>query len=304
MGYRKRNGDFNESNYNNKSDFWHYFNRLTELWLACFRWENLPDTVDPRYLELMLLTRGKVVFFKDDVTDEYYCLQVQYGGEVDIYNMPIRRTALATNGYSCDLDNTNSVLIFDNKMHLPCEMDLKAFSRRLEKAERIIDININAQKTPILISCDENERLSMKNLYKKYDGNEPMIIGDKRLSNNPLQAISTQAPYVADKLYSLKSQIYNEALSFMGISNPQQAKRERLITPEVVQGMGGVLMSREIRLSERQKAADNINKMFGLNVKVQFAGDVLTDNALIINANETEYEVEKTDILPLTKGSE
>ena len=120
----------------------------------------------------------------------------------------------------------------------------------------------------------------MQNLYMQYDGNMPFIFADKSLNTNQLQAIKTDAPYVADKLYQLKTQIWNEALTYLGISNINVQKKERLITDEVTRNQGGTIASRYSRLNARRDACKQINAMFGLDVWCDYREDyqAITDD--------------------------
>jgi len=257
----------------NRYSYLQYFNRLTELSVSMFEYLNLPDTVDPRFLELVLFRDGKAVFFKDEALG-YLALQCAIAGQWDVYNVPLKRRAYATNGYqNPNLDENNSVIIYNNYLRTPSSLDVLMFSRRLENLDRAIDVNANAQKTPILIRCDENQRLSMENIYKQYDGNRPVIYGTKELNRDALEVLKTDAPYVADKLYELKTQIWNEALTYLGISNTNVTKKERMITDEVTRNMGGVIASRYGRLEARKQALDKINKMFGLDIDVRYRDD-------------------------------
>jgi hypothetical protein len=124
-----------------------------------------------------------------------------------------------------------------------------------------------------LIQCEENQRLTLKNVYQKYDGNEPVIFGDKNLNPNALKVLQTGAPYVADKLYQLKTEIWNEALTYLGISNVNYQKKERMISDEVMRAQGGIVASRYSRLESRRQAVEEINKMFGLNIEVNYRED-------------------------------
>ena len=148
------------------------------------------------------------------------------------------------------------------------------FARRLYNLDRIIDVNANAQKTPVLVRASEKQRLTMLNLYKQYDGNEPFIFGDKNLDMNSLTVLKTDAPFIADKIYQLKTQIWNEALTYLGISNITINKKERLITDEVIRAQGGTVASRYSRLETRQEAAEKINEMFGTDIKVEYREDL------------------------------
>lgn len=269
---RKRDLQFCESAYMNNRTYLQYYNRLTELAISMFEWQNLPETVDQRFLEMCLFGDGMCVFFQDEVLG-YLSLQCMIGGKLNVYRIPMERKAYATNGYQRELDGTNSVIIFNNYLHTNSMLDVEMYSKRLYNLDRAIDVNANAQKTPVLIQCDESQRLTMKNLYKQYEGNEPFIFGSKGLDANGLKVLQTGAPYVADKLYELKTQIWNEALTYLGISNINVVKKERMITDEVTRNQGGTVASRYSRLESRRQACKQINEMFGLNIWVDYRED-------------------------------
>ena len=160
----RRKTQFWESAGLNNSTFRQYYNRLVELSIAMFEWHNLPDTVDPRFMELTLFTDGQAVFFKDDVVG-FACLQNALGGNMDMYRIPKDRRAYAVNGFSANLTDKNSVIIWNNMLHTNSMNDVTMFAKRLYNIDRAIDVNTNAQKTPILIRCDEQQRLTLKNIY-------------------------------------------------------------------------------------------------------------------------------------------
>ena len=270
---KNKNREFWESSAMNNVTFKHYYNRLTELSISMFEWKNLPPSIDVRFLETVLHSKGVAVFFKDEVMNEELALPVALGGQFDVYRIPKERRAYASNGYSNELNEKNSVLIYNNYLHTNSVSDIEMFAKRLYNLDRAIDVNANAQKTPVLIKCGETERLTMKNLYMQYDGNTPFIFGDKALNSNAFQVLKTDAPYVADKLYTLKTQIWNEALTYLGISNINVTKKERLITDEVTRNQGGTIASRYSRLQSRREAVDKINAMFGLNIEVNYRED-------------------------------
>lgn len=257
----------------NNQVFIHYLNRLKELAVSMFKWKNVPDTIDIRYLELTLMEDGMAIFFNDKELG-YLGLQVMIAGNLNVYRIPIIRRAYAVNGYSKVLSPDDSIIIFNNMLHTNSIMDLEMFALKLYECDRTVDVNIKAQKTPVALLCDENQRLVMKNLYLQYDGNMPFIFGSKNLDIKQIQSINTGAPFVADKVMETKNQIWNEALTYLGISNTSYQKKERLISDEVIRNMGGTIASRYSRLSERQKACDMINKMFGLNMSVDYREDV------------------------------
>ena len=275
----------------------HYLNRLTELSISMFEWKNLPPTVDARYLELHLFENGSMVYFKDDVIGDL-CLDCLISGRLDVYGYPmIRRAYSSYNNYQKMLKSSNSVIVYNNMLRTNSLMDVKMFARRLYNLDRIIDVNANAQKTPVMVRASEKQRLAMLNLYEQYDGNAPYIFGDKNLDMNNLTVLKTDAPYVADKIYQLKTQIWNEALTYLGISNINVAKKERMITDEVTRNQGGVVASRYSRLESRRQAVEKINAMFGRNIEVNYREDYqLVDvDKEIEDAERVESEVNESE---------
>lgn len=272
MGKRKRT-NFEDSAATNTLTYMQYLRRLMELSMSMFEWKNLPSTVDPRYIELRLFETGSVVFFKDDVLGEL-CLDCIQQGNFDVYGNPITRRAYSCyNNYQKVLNDKDSVIIWNNYLRTNSVTDIQLYAKRLWDLDRSVDVNAKSQKTPILIQCNEKQRLSMKNLYMQYDGNMPLIFADNNIDINGIKVISTQAPYVADKLYQLKNQIWNEALTYLGISNLNINKQERLITDEVSSSQGSTISSRYSRLECRKQAVEKINEMFGLDIEVDYRKD-------------------------------
>ena len=269
---------FGESLNKNMRSYYYYFNRLKELAISSFIYEDLPDTMDSRFLEETLFNNGCALLFRDDVIGDINT-QVTLNGQFNIYNIPKRRRAYASNGYNNDLNESNSVVIYNNLMHTPCFDDIEYFARRLWRFDSIIDINANAQKTPLVMIADEKNKLTVLNLFKEYDGNAPVIFGDKNLNiGEALTVLNTAAPYVADKILQLKKDTWQEALTYLGISNLNINKKERLISDEVNSSLGGTLASRNSRLQARQQALEQYNNMFNTNIKVRF-NDFYNDGA-------------------------
>ena len=277
MGNRKREKTlFGESATVNNLTYMQYLNRLTELSVSMFEWKNLPATVDARYLELHLFETGSMVYFNDEVIGNL-CLDCLPSGRLDVYGNPVLRRAYSGyNNYQKLLKESNSVIIWNNYLHTNSVLDVKMFAKRLYNLDRIIDVNANAQKTPVLIQGTEQQRLTLKNLYKEFDGNSPFIFGDKNLDLNSLKCLQTGAPYVCDKLYNLKQMYWNEALTYLGINNTGAQKRERMITIESSQAQGGTISSRYSRLQSRREAVEKINAMFGTNIEVNYREDFMS----------------------------
>ena len=257
----------------NNVTFMDYYYRIEEIAINMFEWANLPDSVDERFIELILCEYGYGVYFDDPVLGNLFltCMTME---PLDVYRYPTKRRAYSVNGYQKELTDKDSVLVYNNYLHTNTLTTIILYARRLADIERSIEVNIRAQKTPVLVTCEEAQQLTMKNAYKDYDGNMPVIFANTGIVDpRSIQSIQTQAPFVADKLMIIKRQIWNEMLTFFGVENGNSEKKERLITDEVMSNLGSVQAQRYIMLNSRRKAADQINKMFGTNIEVNFRQD-------------------------------
>lgn len=251
----------------NDQTYLDYFKRLRLLALSMFEWENLPDSVSQRFLEQTLFEMGKAIWVYDPSLG-HLGLRVTPAGNLNVYGDPVKFQAYSI-GYSKFYDADQCVMIRNNYDMLPTVSTLSLFAQRLTEVERTLDVNIKALKTPVLVLCEDRQRLTLKNLYHQVDGNEPVIYADKSLNPDAIKVLRTDAPFLADKLMLYKHDLWNDALTFLGINNANTDKKERLITDEATANDQMIELSAQTMLLTRQKACDEINDMFGLNVSVK-----------------------------------
>lgn len=267
-----------------------YMAILKQIAISMFDWKNLPDSVDARYLEIALFYDGAGLYFNDEVMGNL-ALNMIFNGEFSVYGEPVSRRAFSRyNQYQKILEKNDSVIIWNNLDRTPTFPIIDMFARRLYNIDRAIDVNVNAQKTPTLIRCDEKQRLTLVNAYKEMDGNSPVIYADKSFDPSSITTLKTDAPYVADKLYELKSNLWNEALTYLGIPNANVMKRERLIKDEVLRSLGGTMANRYSRLQARQEAVEKINKMFGTNIEVGIKEEIEDMGNVDLNVSRETFE--------------
>lgn len=264
---------FEESAVLNRCLYDRYFDQLMQLSITLPQWDDMPDSIDTRYMELSLFRSGAAVFFKDEVLDQYLCLPVTAGGEFNEYGIPFVRTAYGFNSYHYDLTAENSVMIFDNVLKTPLMPTMELMAYLMADYDMTIKVNANVQKTPAVLECDESERLSVENLFKEYIGNAAVIKGRRGIQNS-LTAIQPAAPFVGPQLYEMKTRYWNEALTIIGVPNMIETHHQRQSTDEVYRDMGGMLASQYNRLYMRKNACEEINRMFGLNISVGYSVNV------------------------------
>lgn len=250
----------------------YYVDMLLNICVSLFKWKNLPPKMDPFILEKTLLLEGRCVGFYDDVIGEKLVLPVMSSSNNNIFNEPKRRRAYSWNtGYSKSLDETNSVMFYNNIMRTSELADIYETAKKLYAINMARTTNINAQKTPILVICNEKNALTMENLYMQYDGNKPVIFSyDDFNPNEKFDVFKTDAPFVADKLFAAEQNELNSFLARKGVCSLSETKRERVITSEINALNGGAYAMRLSRLNARQRAVEEFNIMFDTEISVEF----------------------------------
>lgn len=254
----------------NNRTYTDYYYRLMLLARSVFKWENLPNSMDEKWIERYLFNEGRCMFFHDK-TLGFMVAKCTDSGDLNPYDEPTTISPDATNYDNTGVilqNNEEAVIIRNNDIELPTAPTIQLYAFRLAELTRTIDINVHAQKTPVLILCSEKQRLTLKQVYKQWTGNEPVIFGSKDLDIEGIKVLKTDAPVVFDKLQYQKHSIWNECMTFLGINNANQDKRERLVDDEVQANNEQIEQSAELMLKARERAAEQINSIFGTNIKV------------------------------------
>lgn len=261
-----------------------YLNRLKLIAISLFTWRGLDDIAGygaSRFMELNLFEYGKSCFYKDD-TKGYMVLRANPNDKYNIYMLPEKIMAWSL-GYNKTVNFDDLVYVMNNDLQLPTSQTINLIAYRLYETERTIDTNLIAQKTPILIEGDTKTILTLKNVYMQYSGNTPFIFGNKQFDiSNKLNVLKTDAPYLIDKLELHKHELWEEALTYLGINNANTDKKERLITDEVNSNNDLINFYLNCFYKTRKEACDMINEKYGLDIKIELNKEVLK----LINENK------------------
>ena len=251
--------------------------RLTKhyqmLALNRYRWENLPNGIESRYIEQMLYDNGECAMF--DHPDLGLCILRSSSREnLNIYGEPTKLTLTGFNEHRTVMMD-ECVRIMNNDLALPTLPNIVYYARRMAEIDDIIMQNLRQQRVPYLFATDENNSFSMKTLYDRIYQGEPAIFVDKEMLNGQpenIMVIPTTAPYLVDKLQIQKQEMERELLTFLGINNTLE-KKERLLQDETNSNNQFIKMSSDIGFKQRQLACEQINQMFGLQVTVRETQD-------------------------------
>ena len=296
MGKRKSRNSLEDAVLVNNATYFDYLERFKKIVLSLFEWENLPDSMDARYLERCLYYTGQAAMLYLEPYG-YINTKSATSGKLNLYGLPtmircysygeintsrrvysgVSDAVAQINGYEDDTDDkksTEAILVLNNWEGTATAQTIELFAYRMYTAERAIDVNVRAQKTPYVVLTNENERLSMKNALQQVDENAMALVGERNhFDPEAIRTLNTGAPYVADKLTDYKHSIWNEFLTFIGVDNISE-KRERMISAETLSNNECVNLNLMASLKPREKAAEQFNQKYGMNINVKLRSDI------------------------------
>ena len=258
--------------------YYQHYNRLYNKYkliaLDCFEWKNLPNNIESRFIENFLYTNGECFLFKDNNLG-LIVLPSKPTGKYNIYNEPTVLTITGYN-YTKNMEITRGIRILNNDLGFNTHEYVADYAKRMTNVERCINANISQQKFPFMLSCDENTRFTMKNLFNNVEDGDPVIYYNKNLQLDTIRVFNFNIPYVVDKLTQYKINLENEMLSFFGLNNATQ-KRERMLVDEVNANNDYIDKNIDLMYKSRQIACVEINRKFGLNVEVIRKNEVVIE---------------------------
>lgn len=304
MKRKNSNYKFTDSALVNDATYFDYLERFKRIALSMFEWVNLPKSMNARWLERCLYYNGQASLLK---TKDYGFINTNCcsSGKINIYGLPtklncysfefqsIRKLYTGLNPLDTEKqreakETNECILVLNNWEGVPTCRTMELFALRLYEAERTCDVNIKAQKTPVLVVVDEKQRLMMENLYSQFDGNQPFIFGDSgQFNTDILKAIKTDAPFIADKVMEYKKEIWNEALTYLGVNNIMLEKKERLVTDEANSNNELINLNLQSFLAPRLEACRQFNEKFGLTG---------TDKEISVRVRSDLYNVIKKEM--------
>lgn len=243
------------------------FDKWKMIAMNLFEWSGLPEGIEERHIERHLFDYGKCLFFKD-ARMSFMALEAQAGTGVNVYGDPLEYRAIGYN-YNKKYKADNCVLIENNKMRKPTRDYIYFYANKITEAERTMDVNVKANKTPVVFACDDASLFTYKQVFNQVDGNVPAIWLDKKLDLNSIGVFDTKVKFLCNDLMDYKKSVENELLTFLGVNNTPHEKKERLITDEAQSNNQLIQNFCDLQLEARQRACEAINKLYGLSVSVE-----------------------------------
>lgn len=244
----------------NKATYEMYKRQMLTLAENVFEFDNLPTYIDTAYMNNVLLTRGSIAFFRDEVLG-ILALPYSVIGQLDVYGRPTQIMAHAHNGkYFRRLKSDEFVIMYDNNGRYPIYIDICQMAERIAMNKRTIDINIVQQRTPRIWKTNNDTKLSLEQILNEVDGMAEKVVTYDALDIDDMNSVLAPAPYVSDKIDMHIDKEWAEFYRLIGVANLIEQKRERMIRDEMSASQGGTIASRWSRFEPRQRAVEEINK--------------------------------------------
>jgi len=258
----------------NKNSFVYYYYWIKLLCMTMFKWKNLPNGCDSDFIERKLFENGRVIFAKNK---KYDIINLTLGEHYDInvYDKPIIYKGFAGD-FEMECDFNNSYIIQNNILNLPTMPIACFFADKISKVDRVYDVNLLGQKTPLIFKASPEEIYTLEQIINDIYSNVPILKTKNNFNlNEKIEVLKTEVPYLLDKLRDDKLSVMSELLTFIGINNVNITKKERLVTAEAEGNNELTEMDLQIFLSKRQEGAEKVNELFGTNIEVECRKDVL-----------------------------
>lgn len=264
------------------------------LALNMFTWENLPETMNSRYIENALYEHG-LCLVNNDKDMGLISVPCSFGANMNING---ESTEVITSGYNYIktikyINNDECTLIRNNDLAKATRDYIGNYAERMLEVEMCIRANINQQKFPWFINASEKTKKALEIIFDKVDNFEPFILANREImGENPLEVLTMSTPYVADKLNQYKYELEREILTFLSLNNNFE-KKERLLTDEVNSNNDFINTNAMLMYKNRLQACKEINEKFGLNVRVLPNKDMISK--YYSDEEEEEMEVEDNE---------
>lgn len=268
----------------------YYTRYLFQKVISVFEFEGLPEEWADNYFKYVLFGYGVIAVI---YTDKYgvICQDCGLSG-FDVFYQPTR----------CIIANPHLPGLKEFKIHENCEiiklqpdygsvMDLvTTYADLMALALETTGANLlNSKLSYVFFAENKTAAESFKKLYDRVASGEPMAVIDKLLmkeDGTPAWQIFTQnvgQNYITDRLLNDMKTLEDQFNTVIGVPNANTQKRERMITDEVNANNVDTQCRVNLWLETMNKDIEQVNKMFGTDIKVKYRYDDITK---VVEVNE------------------
>ena len=251
---------------NNVEIYNYYRERLINLALSQFEWHGLPETCNRLFMEKSLLFNGKARFIKPEGTDFWLSTDWILKGPLDVYGWPTDIRGVGFGQYN-HIEGDEWEVFYDNMTLTSLLPKIDMYAKLLWECHNTYRSNLQQQITPYVVLTSKNESLSVKNMFNRIFGFQPVVEVKNTFDPSTIQTIDTRVDFKGKELLENLKVLWAEALSMLGITG-ETSKKERLISDEIVLNRQEDVISLNSRLSNRIEICNKMNNKYGWNLSV------------------------------------
>ena len=240
--------------------------------LTMFEWKNLPDTLPAVEIEKQLQTNGYSIIAK--VQGNIYAFQGGFSGQ-DPYNQPttaiVNNPSLKYNG-TFTINDDCVIIKNDDMQQGLIHIYNKYGTLLIENQITMLMTDYNYRMPFTISSKDDSTTQSAREYLQKVIDGSLGVIGEAKLFD-ALKVTPTNNKGVnsfAD-LYGYQQFIEAQLNNTIGLATNNNMKRERLTTNEIEVNKNASYPLIDNMLRNRKQAVEKINKMFDLDINVEFS---------------------------------
>lgn len=240
--------------------------------LTMFEWKNLPDTLPAVEIEKQLQTNGYSIIAK--VQGNIYAFQGGFSGQ-DPYNQPtkaiVNNPSLNYNG-TFTINDDCVIIKNDDMQQGLIHIYNKYGTLLIENQITMLMTDYNYRMPFTISSKDDSTTQSAREYLQKVIDGSLGVIGEAKLFD-ALKVTPTNNKGVnsfAD-LYGYQQFIEAQLNNTIGLATNNNMKRERLTTNEIEVNKNASYPLIDNMLRNRKQAVEKINKMFDLDIDVEFS---------------------------------
>lgn len=262
----------------------HFFDYIFRLCRNFVIIDDVPDSVYYPFAIATLIINGKLCFFKRDSEDggELAALNCAQAAQPDLYYVPedvlvvnprLKKSYNLKNGEECEVVYCTSQDMYRYGVQTGGLYSLIDITARL-LTDNLISINCaqrNMRCTTGFAADDEITVQSIEAVLKAMYNGAPYKVVQKTLVDKieqlPLEPNGAQQTLL--QLLEAHKYILSDFLAKIGVDEPQQMKRERLVTAEVEQGAELPFINIYDIVESITEGIERVNKHFGTKMSVR-----------------------------------
>lgn len=285
----------------------YFLDRLQSM----FKWSGLPDTIPQKWLESYLLVDGQCAVINTE--NGIFATNGGMGADPDEYYIPTKyivtnpylpQNASAGKEYTISGTDQNAVLVRNDTYTVGLmPLLLKYCTQMVENDISMTIADIWARATVAMSAADDQTRDSAELWLKRLRKGELGIIGEapflagnqaESLRTNPIGNVAGTLTDLIEYHQYLKAGLYND----IGLNSNYNMKREAIMQGEAQLNDDALHPLIDTMLACRIEAAEEINRLFGTEISVEFNSawlDNEKENDALLDQIESQGEGNEAD---------